>query len=58
MITFSDDERVRDVSGVVDAEANGQDNIDAGNGVDRDVPEVEKAHHVHLRQKDRDGTGF
>ena len=42
------------MSRVVDAEADGDDDDDAGDDVDRQAPEVHEAHHVHLfvRQND------
>ena len=49
--TLSDNESVGDVSRVVDAEPDGQDDVDAGERVDGDVPEVEEANDVDQSQK-------
>ncbi len=48
---MSDDESVGDVSGVVDAEPDGQDDVDAGERVDGDVPEVEEPDDVDQSEK-------
>ena len=48
---MSDNESVGDVSRVVDAEPDGQDDVDAGERVDGDVPEVEEANDVDQSQK-------
>ena len=40
-----------DVGRVVDAEADGDDDDDAGDDVDGQAPEVHEPHHVHLFKK-------
>jgi hypothetical protein len=42
---------VSDVSRVVDAEADGEDDVDAGEGVDGDGPEVKEANNVNQGQE-------
>lgn len=42
------------MGGVVNAEADGQDDVDAGQGVDRDVPEMKEADDVHQGQENAD----
>ena len=53
-ITFSHDESVRDVRGVVDAKADGQHDVDARQGVDGDEPEVKEPDNVHEGQDNTD----
>ena len=43
---------MRDVSGVVDAESDGQDDVDARDRVDRDAPKVQHTDHVNLRENE------
>ena len=50
-LTLADDEGVSDVSRVVDAEADGEDDVDAGEGVDGDGPEVKEANNVNQGQE-------
>ena len=45
---------MRDVRGVVDAEADGQHDVDAGQGVDGDEPEVKEPDNVHEGQDNTD----
>ena len=40
-----------DVSRVVDAKADGDDDNDARNHVDGQAPEVHEPHHVHLENR-------
>jgi hypothetical protein len=49
--TLTDDEGVSDVSRVVDAKADGENDVDAGEGVDGDGPEVKKANNVNQGQE-------
>jgi hypothetical protein len=49
--TLADDEGVSDVSRVVDAEADGENDVDAGEGVDGDGPEVKEANNVNQGQE-------
>ncbi len=48
----ADHEGVGDVSRVVDAQPDGQHDVDTGDGVDGDAPEVEHAHHVDQGEDD------
>ena len=48
VLTFGYNECVSDVGRIVHAEADGQDNVDAGQGVDRDSPQVQESNNVHL----------
>ena len=41
-----------EVDTVVHTEAGGEDDVDAGDDVNGDVPEVEGAHHVHQGEHD------
>ena len=50
-LTRGDDEGVGDVCGVVDAEPDAEDDVDAGDGVDGEAPEVDHARDVHQRQQ-------
>ena len=43
---------MRNVRGVVYAEADDEDDADADDGVDGQAPEVDEAHHVDERQDD------
>ncbi len=52
LLTLSDNESVGDVSGVVDAEPDGQDDVDAGERVDGDGPEVQEADDVDQSEED------
>ena len=47
-----DKKSVRDVSRVVDAEADGNDQVDAGDRIDRQAPEVDESGDVNQRQHD------
>jgi hypothetical protein len=49
VFTFHGQKRVRDVSRVVDAESDGDDDDDAGHDVDGQTPKVHEPHHVDLK---------
>ena len=49
-LTLRDDESVCDVCWVVNAESDGQHDVDAAQSVDGDVPEVEEANQVDQGQ--------
>ena len=49
-LTLRHDESVCDVCGVVNAESDGQHDVDAAQSVDGDVPEVEEANKVNQGQ--------
>ena len=51
-MTFSNRERVCQVDTVVHTEPRGEDDVDAGDDVNGDVPEVEGPHHVHQGEHD------
>ena len=48
--TLSGQKCVRDVSRVVYAESDGDDDDDARNDVDRQTPKVHEPHHVNLKK--------
>ncbi len=47
-LTFRDNEGMGDVRGVIHAQADGQHNVDARNGVDGNAPEVQHADEINL----------
>ena len=51
-MTFSNRECVCQVDTVVHTEPGGEDDVDTGDDVNGDVPEVEGAHHVHQGEHD------
>ena len=51
-LTLGDDECVCNVGGVVDAEADAEDDVDAGDGVDGEAPEVDHARDVDQGEED------
>ena len=52
VFTLRDDEGVGDVGGVVDAEADAEHDVDAGDGVDGEAPEVDHSRDVHQGEED------
>ena len=52
LLTLGDDECVCNVGGVVDAEADAEDDVDAGDGVDGEAPEVDHARDVDQGEED------
>ena len=51
-LTLGDDECVCNVGGVVDTEADAEDDVDAGDGVDGEAPEVDHARDVDQGEED------
>jgi hypothetical protein len=41
-------EAVDNVRGIVDAEADGNDEVDTGDDIDGEAPEVHESAHIHL----------
>ena len=53
-----DEESMRDVSGVVDAEADGDDEVVAGHRVDGQAPKVHEAADLDQAQNDAELVGW
>ena len=54
IVDLLDEESVRDVRAVVDAQADGDDEVDAGHGVDGQAPEVHETADLDKWQDDHE----